>query len=85
MFVDGPKVRRAIAPRLKNEILSVRSPFAAAFVGSIAPTRQQKMKIAAVRGGFRDRAVIGLGIVDGETQNRSVGRPANIVGSSARF
>src|SRR5580704_6215261 len=41
------------------------------------------MKIRAVRGRLPDGAVVGLGIVDRETQNRAVGRPADIGGGAA--
>src|SRR5208282_1092478 len=85
MFVDGPEVCRAVPACLKNEILSVRRPLAAAFVGSLVPTWKERMKIAAIRGSLPDRAVIGLGIVYREAQNRSVRRPANIARGPTRI
>ena len=84
MFVDGPEVRRPVAYGLEDEILSVRRPFAAAFVGRAVPPRKQGTKIAAVRGSLPDGTVVGLGIVHRKTQNRAVGRPADIAGGSSR-
>src|ERR1700676_368200 len=84
VFVQSPEVGCRIASRLENEILSVWCPLATALVGRITPTGKQRVKIAAVRGGLPDRAVIGLGIVHRKTQNRSVGRPADIASCSTR-
>src|SRR5579863_9266078 len=41
------------------------------------------MKIRAIGGSLPEGAVVGFGIADSETQNRAVGRPADIGGSAA--
>ena len=84
MFVQGPEVCRAVAYSLKDEISSVGRPPATALVGCAVPARKQGMKIAAVRGNLPDGTVIGLGIVQCKAQNRSIGRPTDIVSSSSR-
>src|SRR5258708_30714281 len=47
-FVQGPEIGGIVALRLKNEKLSIRSPFFAAFAVSGVPSGKQRMKIAAV-------------------------------------
>ena len=82
-FVNGPEIRGAILPGLEHEILSVGRPFAAAFVGSIAPAGEQEMKVGAVGRSLPDRAVVGFPIVHRETQNRTIRRPADIAGGAS--
>src|SRR5580698_9286351 len=84
VFVQGPDIRRRIASRLENEVLSVGRPLAAAFVRSLAPSRKQGLKIEAVRGGLPDRAVVRFGIIQCKTKNRTIRRPTNIIGSSTQ-
>src|SRR5208337_679574 len=83
-FVQGPKVCRLVAHGLEDKIPSVRRPVTTTFVGCAVPTRKQGTKMAAVRGNLPDGTVVGLGIVQCKTQNRPVGRPAEIARGSSR-
>ena len=81
-FSDRPNLVVLIVAGLKDKILAIGGPASAAFRGGLAPSGQQRMKIAALGGHLPELGGLALGVAEGEAQTLPIRRPTQPKGQA---